>query len=115
MLGIILRSLSDPAEAEAALCELGDPRILERVRADALAEGTTIGIFTARAVRHVLDHASEEIWLDLLGAMARTPKPGVVALGIILRKALTESPPLPSVPMGSQPASPEPPTSAVLP
>jgi len=90
MLGIILRSLTNPAEAEAALLELGDAHILERVRAEAQAAGTTAGAFTARAVRHVLDHAGDEIWLDLLGAMARTPEPGAAALGIILGKALAE-------------------------
>jgi len=88
MLGTILRSLTNPAEAEVALLELGDESVLERVRANARAEGTTAGAYAARAVRHVIDHAGEEVWLDLLGAMARTPQPGVAALGIILAKAL---------------------------
>ena len=90
MLGTILRSLTNPTEAEAALLELGNGPVLERVCAKALAEGTTAGLFAARAVRHVLDHAGEEIWLDLLGAMARTPEPGVTALRIILAKALPD-------------------------
>jgi hypothetical protein len=111
MLGTILQSLTNPTEAEDALFELGNLRLLERVRADSQAEGTTVGAFAARAVRRVLDHASEEIWLDLLGAMARTPRPGVAALEIILRKALAESPSPPSVPLGSQPSA----TSAVPP
>jgi len=37
MLGDILRSLTNPAEAEAALLELGNALMLERVRADAQA------------------------------------------------------------------------------
>jgi hypothetical protein len=40
MLGTILRSLTNPAEAETALLELGNARVLERVRADAQADGT---------------------------------------------------------------------------
>lgn len=91
MLGDILRSLTNPAEAEAALLELGNAHLLERVHADAHAKGTTAGAFAARAVRHVLDHAGEEVWLELLGAMARTSEPGAAALGIILAKALPDS------------------------
>ena len=52
----------------------------------------------AAAVRRVLDHAGEEIWLDILGAMARTPEPGAAALGIILAKALPAG--IPSARMG---------------
>jgi NADPH:quinone reductase-like Zn-dependent oxidoreductase len=91
MLGDILKSLTNPAAAEAALLELGNTLVLNRVRTDAQAEGTTAGAFAARAVRHVLDHAGEEIWLDLLGAMARTPEPGAAALRIILATALPDS------------------------
>jgi hypothetical protein len=90
MLGHILRSLTDPAEAEAVLLQLGDADVAERVRVDACAAGTTAGAFAARAVRHVLDHAGEEVWLDVLGAMARTPEPGAAALRIILAKALPD-------------------------
>lgn len=99
MLGAILRSLTNPAEAEAALLVLGNARVLERVRAGAQAEGTTVGIFAARAVRHVLDRAGEEIWLDLLAAMARTPEPGAAALAIILAKALPDPARTVAVPM----------------
>jgi hypothetical protein len=90
MLGTILRSLTNPAQAEAALAELGDAPLLARVRHGAEAESTSPGVFAARAVRHVLDHAGEEVWLDVLGAMARTPQPGTAALGVILAKALPE-------------------------
>ena len=91
MLGDILKSLTNPAAAEAALLELGNGLVLDRVRIEAEVEGTTAGAFVARAVRHVLDHAGEEVWLDLIGAMARTPEPGRAALGIILAKALPHS------------------------
>ena len=90
MLGAILRRLADPAEAEATLVELGNADLLEHLRAGAQAEGTTTGVFAARAVRHLLDHAAEDVWLDMLGAMARTPEPGAAALAIILEKALAQ-------------------------
>ena len=89
MLGVILSKLTDPNEAEAALVALNDETIVSRLRACAEAENTTIGAFTARAVRRVLDRASEEIWLDLLGKMARTPEPGAAALAVILGQTLS--------------------------
>ena len=92
MLGTILRNLTNPAEAEAALCALGNEEVVERVRRNAQAEGTTAGIFIARAVRHVLDHGGEELWLDLLGVMARTPEPGAAALGVICGSAWKTDP-----------------------
>lgn len=91
MLGDILKSLTNPAAVEAALLELGNGLVLDRVLIEAQAEGTTAGAFVARAVRHVLDHAGEEVWLDLIGVMARTSEPGGAALGIILAKALPNS------------------------
>jgi len=94
MLGDILRRLTEPSETEAALLALGHSPVLARVRAGAQAEGTTAGAFAARAVRHVLDHAGEEVWLDLLGAMARTPEPGAAALAIILARALPDRSPV---------------------
>lgn len=93
MLGNILRSLTDPAVAEAALLQLDNAAIVHQVRDDAGAMGITVGDFVARAVRHVLDHAGEEVWLSLLGAMARTPEPGAAALRIILNRALPKSQP----------------------
>ncbi|MDE2200677.1 MAG: hypothetical protein KGJ41_16820, partial [Rhodospirillales bacterium] len=57
------------------------------------AEGIPAGAFVARAVRHGLDHAGEEVWLDLLGRMAASPQPGVVALEALLRHAF--APPAP--------------------
>src|SRR5512136_1793204 len=88
MLGIVLRGLTDPTTAEAALSALGNRDILEQLRALADAEGASAGAVAARSVRHVLDHAGEEIWLEILGAMARTPEPGAAALAIILARAL---------------------------
>lgn len=88
MLGEILAKLTDPSQAEAALAALSDETFLTQVQVRAEAENITIGAFAARAVRRVLDGASEEIWLDILGKMGRTSEPGAAALAVILDQAL---------------------------
>ncbi len=90
MLGTILRGLTDAASAEEALIAIGDPGVVERVRRDAAAEGVGAGTFVARKVRHILDHAGEEVWLDLLGRMSGSPRPGVAALEAMLASAFPE-------------------------
>ena len=47
----------------------------------------TPGAYVAATVRHLLDHGSEEIWLDLVGKMANSPQPGAAALEAILLRA----------------------------
>ncbi|HQT64032.1 MAG: hypothetical protein B7Z75_13960 [Acidocella sp. 20-57-95] len=89
MLGMILSKLADPSQAEAALAALNDETILAQIKARAEGENTTVGEFTSRAVSRVLNQASEEIWLDLLGKMAGTPEPGTAALAVILGHVLS--------------------------
>lgn len=87
MLGRILAALSDPGHAEAALALLAEPTRRARIAEAAAAEGVTEGEFVAAHVRHALEHATEEVWLDLLGRMARSVEPGVVAVTTILELA----------------------------
>ena len=87
MLGKILTSLTTAAAAEEALAAISDPGLLARVRAEASTHNVTPGAFTAAAIRHQLDHAGEESWLDLIGLMSRSPQPGVAALTAILGQA----------------------------
>ena len=87
MLGDILRDLTDPAAAEDVLAAVGEPGIVERVRRDAAAEGVGVGALVAAKVRHMLDHAGEDVWLDLVGRMAGSPRPGVAALETMLSRA----------------------------
>ena len=61
MLGNILVGLTDAASAEDILAVACRPEVLERVRRDAAAEGITMGTLVAAKVRHVLDHASENV------------------------------------------------------
>lgn len=90
MLGNILNALTDATTAEAALAAIGDPDIAERVQRGAAAKGVGIGMFVASTVRQMLDYAEEEVWLDLLGRMSGAPRPGVVALEILLTRAFSE-------------------------
>jgi hypothetical protein len=80
MLGRILNGLTDAASAEEFLAGFCGPDVMERVRQDAATEGIAPGALVAAKVRHMLDHAGEEMWLDLLGRMTGAPRPGVTAL-----------------------------------
>ncbi len=90
MLGNILDALTDAASAEEALAAIGEPGVVERVRQGAAAEGVGVGMFVASTVRQMLDYAEEDVWLDLLGRMSGSPRPGVAALEAILARAFPE-------------------------
>ncbi|CAN5327981.1 hypothetical protein BH10PSE7_BH10PSE7_31820 [soil metagenome] len=87
MLGNILGGLTNAAAAEDLLAAIGDEDLLERVKSAAIENAVTPGTYVAAAVRHLLDHGGEEIWLDLIGKMANSPQPGVAALQAILAHA----------------------------
>jgi hypothetical protein len=87
MLGDILSGLTEATTAEGILVAIGSPDIVEQVRRDAAAEGIAVGTFVADKVRHILDHAGEEVWLDLLGRMSGSPQPGAAALEAMLARA----------------------------
>ncbi|MCW3476361.1 hypothetical protein [Limobrevibacterium gyesilva] len=90
MLGDILRGLTDSAEAEAVLAAVGDQGMLERIRQEAAAKGVTAGAWVAAAIRHLLDHGGEEVWLDLLGKMSGSPQPGAAAVQAVLAHAFPD-------------------------
>ena len=87
MLGNILRSLTDAAQAETMLAAVADDALLQRVKAAAAENAVTPGAYVAATVRQLLDYGSEEVWLDLVGKMANSPRPGVAALQAILARA----------------------------
>jgi hypothetical protein len=87
MLGNILGGLTNAAAAEECLAAIADEALLERVRIAADENDVTPGTYVAATVRHLLEHGSEEIWLDLVGKMANSPQPGAAALQAILSRA----------------------------
>ncbi len=90
MLGNILGALTDATSAEEALAAVGDPGLIERVRLRAAVEGVGVGAFVASTVRQMLDYAEEDVWLDLLGRMSGSSRPGVAALEAMLARAFPE-------------------------
>jgi hypothetical protein len=95
MLGNILGGLTNAAAAEELLAAIADEALLERVKAAADGNDVTPGTFVAATVRHLLDHGSEEIWLDMVGKMANSPQPGAAALQAILVRAFPAPTPMP--------------------
>jgi hypothetical protein len=90
MLGDILGGLTEPASAEGILAAVGSPDVLERIRRNAAAEGVSAGALVAARVRHMLDHAGEDMWFDLLGLMSGSPQPGAAALAAMLSLAFPD-------------------------
>lgn len=90
MLGNILGALTDAASAEEAMAAIADPGVLERVRRGAAVQGVGVGAFVTSTVRQMLDYAEEEVWLDLLGRMSGSSRPGVAALEAMLARAFPE-------------------------
>lgn len=84
MLGDILNRLSHPVTAEATLAMVSGREMRERVAAAAEAESVSVGMVVANRVRHLLDHGTDETWLDLLGAIATAPEPGAAAIDRVL-------------------------------
>lgn len=95
MLGNILGGLTNAAAAEELLAAIADEALLERVKAAADENDVTPGTYVAATVRHLLDHGSEEIWLDMVGKMANSPQPGAAALQAILVRAFPAPAPVP--------------------
>ena len=87
MLGNILAGLTNTVVAAEVLAAIGDQALLERVKAAAHENEVTPGAYVAATVRHLLDHGSEQIWLDLVGKMTNSPQPGAAALQAILARA----------------------------
>ena len=87
MLGKILGGLTNAAAAEDLLAAIADEALVQRVKSAADESAVTPGAYVAATVRHLLDHGSEDVWLDLIGKMANSPQPGATALQAILARA----------------------------
>ncbi|MBS0560289.1 MAG: peptidylprolyl isomerase [Proteobacteria bacterium] len=53
----------------------------------AAAAGAPLGVLVAGRVRHLIYHGGEELWLDLIGVMARSPQPAAAAVERVLSAA----------------------------
>jgi hypothetical protein len=90
LLGDLLASFGEETVATEALMRFGDLALVARLRAQAEAEGRTLGEFAASAVRRFAAEASDERWTSLMGALARAQDPGAVCLKQALDYALNE-------------------------
>ncbi len=91
MLGVILSGLTEAASAEDTLTAFGSPAVVERARREAATEGVAVGDRVVARIRNMLDHASEDVWLELLGRMSGSPQPGAAALEAMLDYAFPDS------------------------
>ena len=88
MLGEIIAQFDRPNGTAAVLSAPDNPQITDAVvrRADEAGCGTAE--FVAHTVRHFLEHAHEERWLQLVGIMARAGKPALAPLRAILHTSV---------------------------
>lgn len=93
MLGQLLETLDDPRMTMNLIEALGEPVLLARLDAIAVAENRTPAEIVASAVRRFLDSSCDDHWLQLLGIMNRSEDPGLSAVRAILSKALPECAP----------------------
>lgn len=70
-----------------------DPALAERVRAAAAAEDLQLATFVRRAVRHFVDHATDETWTQLISATQGAADPAVAAMASLLKAKLTPKAP----------------------
>jgi hypothetical protein len=90
MLGEIVGGLTNPAMAEEVIAAVGKPEILARIRAASEADGIPVGALVASKVRHLVEHGTEDIWLDLIGVMSGSPQPGAAAIERMLAHAFPD-------------------------
>ena len=80
MLGDLVAKMADGTAVDETLLSLADLALLVELRAHADASGLKLGAYAAAAATRYASEASEEEWLTLIGAMARTQDPGAVYL-----------------------------------
>lgn len=90
MLGAILGSLTNPTTAERAIAIVSRPETLERLKRAAAVDGVSVGALVASRLRHLVEHGDEDIWLDLLGTMSRSPQPGAAVIERMLARVFPD-------------------------
>ncbi|MGD0635276.1 MAG: hypothetical protein ABSA13_13530 [Beijerinckiaceae bacterium] len=87
MLGEIVWGLTNAATAGDVILAVGRPDIVESAQREAADHHLTIGALVSSKIKHIVDHAGEELWLELLGAMSNSPQPGAAAIERLLVRA----------------------------
>jgi hypothetical protein len=87
VLGQIVGGLTNAATAGDVILAVGRPDIVESAQREAEDGRVTVGALVSSKIRHIVDHAGEELWLELLGAMSNSPQPGAAAIERLLVRA----------------------------
>ena len=75
MLGALIDSLDDPNVAERLLSALDTPALVQRLDQAAEREGVPVAQVMASTLRHFMETASEDHWVQLIGIMNRAEDP----------------------------------------
>lgn len=92
MLGTLIASLDDPAVVTRLVVLLDEPGLAARLEAAARALGREPAEAAASLVRHFVETASDDLWLQLVGIMNRADDPALAAIRAILTKTLPAPP-----------------------
>ncbi len=90
MLGDIVAELTNSETAADTAAVICPQPILDRIYAAAARDAVPPGSVIATRVRHLIEHGGEDIWLDLMGAIAASPQPGAAALQRMLTYAFPD-------------------------
>lgn len=88
MLGQLIAALDDPTVSARLLSALDDQGLSARLAAAAGADRRSPSDVMAARVRHFLDAATDEQFVQLIGIMNRAEDPGLAAVRAILSAAL---------------------------
>lgn len=91
MLGALIANLDDPTVTSRVLASLDGPDLSARLAAFSAAEGRTPAQMLAGLVRHFLEVADDEQFVQLIGIMNRAEDPSLAAVRAILTAALPEA------------------------
>jgi hypothetical protein len=80
LLGDLLARFDDESVATEAILSLGDLHLLTALRERADVDGLQLGTLAANAVERYTAEASDEEWITLMGALARSEDPGLTWL-----------------------------------
>jgi len=92
-LGEILAGLTDDSRADVIVAAVAPAAVIARATDAATIAGAPLGGVIAGRVRRLVDQGGDELWFDLLGAMARSPQPVAAAVERVLTAAFPQSGP----------------------
>lgn len=90
MFGKLLDFLDDPIVSQKLVAALSDPELEQRIAIAAEAAGCPVPDYVATTVRHFLNAASDDHWVQLISIMNCAKDPGLAALRAILASELAE-------------------------